>query len=109
MKQKLKLLAVLVLVCAAGRTVMSETTVPVDSAGRERLSMDFGWRFSLGHVSELARDFDYLGGDPYGNAKTGDLAGPPHPKFDDSTWEAVDVPHDWAVAVGLSLGASAAA
>ena len=67
---------------------------------RERLRMDFGWRFSLGHVSDLAKDFDYFGGNPYGDAKTGDLAGPPHLRFDDSGWEVVDVPHDWGVTVG---------
>ena len=71
------------------------------SASRERFRMDFGWKFSLGHVSDVVRDFDYMGGDPYGNAKTGDLAGPPHRRFDDSGWETVDVPHDWGVAVGV--------
>ena len=28
-------------------------------AGRERLLLDFGWRFHLGHASDAAQDFDF--------------------------------------------------
>jgi beta-galactosidase len=45
------------------------------------------------------RDFGFgklLRSGPY--AKSGDSGGPTGIRFDDSKWEAVQVPHDWAVA-----------
>ena len=105
MKQRVKLLTVLVIFLAAGCAIVPDRTIAADSANRQRLSMDFGWKFSLGHANDMAKDFDYMGGDPYGNAKTGDIAGPPHPDFDDSVWKVVDVPHDWGVSVGFDKDA----
>ena len=105
MKQKVKLLMVLVVVLAVGCAVTPERVLATGAAERERLSMDFGWKFSLGHACDMTKDFDYWGGDPSGNAKTGDIAGPPHPRFDDSDWEVVDVPHDWCVGVGYDKSA----
>ena len=67
---------------------------------RERLSLDFGWRFALGHVCDPMRDFGFgklAGVGTY--AKSGDAGGPTGIGFDDSKWEAVQVPHDWAVAL----------
>jgi len=105
MKQRVKLLILLMFFLAAGGAIVPEETIAADSVKRERLSMDFDWRFSLGNTCDMAKDFDYWGGDPAGNAKTGDIAGPPHPSFDDSSWQAVDVPHDWAVGVGFDKSA----
>jgi beta-galactosidase len=62
---------------------------------RERLLLDFGWRFHLGHADDPARDFGYGRGDDY--MKTGDFFQPSHPDFKDSEWRAIDLPHDWAV------------
>lgn len=45
-----------------------------DAFARQRLSMDHGWRFT-----------------------TGDPAGAEAPRFDDSGWRTVDVPHDWSI------------
>ncbi len=67
---------------------------------RERLSLDLGWRFALGHACDPMRDFGFgklAGVGTY--AKTGDAGGPTGVSFDDSKWEAVQVPHDWAVAL----------
>jgi len=44
------------------------------SAQRQRLSMDPGWRFTLG-----------------------DAAGAERPGFDDRTWRRLDLPHDWSI------------
>jgi beta-galactosidase len=41
---------------------------------RESLSMDFGWRFSLGDEEKAAES-----------------------DFDDSLWRSVDLPHDWGI------------
>ena len=67
---------------------------------RERQSLDFGWRFALGHACDPMRDFGFgklAGTGTY--AKSGDAGGATAIHFDDSKWEAVQVPHDWAVAL----------
>ncbi|MGD0460911.1 MAG: glycoside hydrolase family 2 TIM barrel-domain containing protein [Tepidisphaeraceae bacterium] len=51
---------------------------------RQRLSMDFGWKFTLG-----------------------DPAGAQAVKFDESGWQAVDLPHDWSIAGSFDESAPA--
>ncbi len=65
-------------------------------APREHLLLDFGWRFHLGNAGDPAKDFGFgANGETF--AKTGTLAAPGKPEFDDSSWTKVDLPHDWAV------------
>ncbi len=67
-------------------------------AGRERLLMDPGWRFHLGNADDPRQDFGFGRGEEF--AKTGAFMLPvSKPDFDDSAWEAVDLPHDWVVAL----------
>lgn len=68
-----------------------EATQPL----RERMLMDFGWRFALGHASDIKRDFDFWLGKPF--AKQAEGRGAVHPDFDDSDWREIRLPHDWAV------------
>jgi len=65
------------------------------SSPRERLLMDFGWRFHLGHACDSAQDFGFDGDGIF--SKTGDLLESLQEKFDESKWRPVDLPHDWAV------------
>ena|ERR1017187_2464788 len=66
---------------------------PAIAAARERLLLDFGWRFHLGHASDPAKDFDFRGN--FSNAYN---LGPfSNLLFDDSDWKPVDLPHDWAI------------
>ena len=66
-----------------------------ESSPRERLLLDFGWRFHLGHASDPSKDFDF--GRDREFQKTGDFFKPSRADFDDSGWQAIDLPHDWAV------------
>ena len=67
---------------------------------RERQSLDFGWRFALGHACDPARDFGFGKLNGTGTyAKSGDAGGATGIRFDDSKWDEVQVPHDWAVAL----------
>ena len=71
-----------------------------DQAGspRERLLLDHGWRFALGNANDPDKDFGF--GKLRGSgtfAKAGDVGGPAAPRFDDSAWRKLDLPHDWAV------------
>ncbi|TAM79538.1 MAG: DUF4982 domain-containing protein [Acidobacteria bacterium] len=69
---------------------------PSTGSPRERLLLDFGWRFHLGHASDPSKDFDY--GRDRGYQKTGDFFfKPSRHDFDDTGWDAIDLPHDWAV------------
>ena len=65
---------------------------------RERLLLDFGWRFALGNACDPDKDFGF--GKLRGTgtfAKAGSAGGPAAPRFDDSAWRKIDLPHDWAV------------
>ncbi len=65
-------------------------------AGRERLLLDFGWRFHFGHANDPAKDFGF--GAQTGNfQKTGNFMPAGSMAFDDGDWRPVDLPHDWAV------------
>jgi beta-galactosidase len=61
------------LLAAAGLLALNALARAAD-VPRERLTMDFGWKFMLG-----------------------DPAGAQAPVFDDSGWQAVDLPHDWSI------------
>lgn len=94
---------------AAARALVSRTSAeapraldpPRQSAeasqvsSRERLLLDFGWRFHLGHADDPAQDFGFGRRSEF--AKSGELFRPSRPDFDDSEWRAIDLPHDWAV------------
>src|SRR5690349_16901657 len=63
------------------------------SAGRERLLLDFGWRFHFGRADDPAKDFGFTGN----FQKTGNFVPPGAMAFDDSQWHELDLPHDWAI------------
>jgi beta-galactosidase len=68
----------------------------------ERLLFDFGWKFRFGHAYDAARDLNFgKGRGDYASAegdfaKTGNFAFA-KANFDDSTWCALNLPHDWSV------------
>ena len=64
---------------------------------RERLLMDFGWRFAFGHSFNPKKDFNYTAGYFSYFAKAGFGDGPASKIFDDRAWRVLDLPHDWAV------------
>ncbi|MFC1738867.1 beta-galactosidase GalA [Planctomycetota bacterium] len=75
----------------------------IPKSPRQRLSMDFGWRFNLGHTSDIKLDFGYGGSRTF--AKTGSSYNSDTAlgiNFDDSGWRKVDLPHDWAVELDFS-------
>src|SRR5258707_6547277 len=69
---------------------------PISS--RERLLLDFDWRFRLGHANDPAKDFG-LGARrrELQFAKSGNFLPVTRANFDDRGWRNVDLPHDWAV------------
>jgi beta-galactosidase len=92
---------------AVKKNPSAESSSPVDptpeekdlsSSPRERLLLDFGWRFHLGNADDPAKDFGFGATEVEATfAKSGDLPEVTQLDFDDSAWRAVDLPHDWAV------------
>ncbi|HEY3915113.1 MAG TPA: beta-galactosidase GalA [Verrucomicrobiae bacterium] len=58
-----------------------------DTPPRERLLMDFGWKFHLGDDWGVAERLD----------KAGTSVGPAASGFGDSGWRTVNLPHDWVL------------
>ncbi|HLP26701.1 MAG TPA: beta-galactosidase GalA, partial [Acidobacteriota bacterium] len=72
------------------------------AASRERVNFDAGWRFALGHATDVKRDFDHATGQFSHFAKAGFGAGASAPEFKDADWRQLDLPHDWAVELPFS-------
>lgn len=71
----------------------------VAPAPRRRVPLDLGWKFHLGHASDLVRDFNFgLHQRTFAKAgaQTADAA---RADFDETSWASLQVPHDWAVAL----------
>ena len=62
---------------------------------REKLSMDRNWKFHFGDASDTKNDFDYNLN--YNLSKAAAGGGCISPKFNDTAWRSLDLPHDWAV------------
>jgi beta-galactosidase len=73
---------------------------------RERLLMDEGWRFALGHACDAEKDFSYNTGYFSCFTKTGYGDGPASADFDDRAWRIIDLPHDWVVELPFDRTAS---
>src|SRR5690606_25674898 len=63
---------------------------------RKRISLDKDWKFAFGHAANPEKDFNYSlrtifskSGGAYGTAID--------PRYADSSWRNLDLPHDWAV------------
>src|SRR5450756_2034649 len=96
------LVSAVVLFLAATLSVSAadQPSKPADaSTPRERLLLDFGWRFAFGHATDVAKDFDHATGAFSYFTKTGSGSGASGSDFDDRGWRTLNLPHDWAVEV----------
>lgn len=75
-------------------------------SSREKLLMDFGWRFAFGHPSDSKKDFNFSTSYFSYLAKAGYADGAAAPGFDDRAWRKLSLPHDWAVEQPFSANAS---
>jgi beta-galactosidase len=74
----------LLLPIAAAILIVCADYAPAADLPRQRLTMDFGWKFMLGDPVDAQRA-----------------------EFNDSVWQAVDLPHDWSVAGAVDENAPA--
>jgi beta-galactosidase len=64
---------------------------------RQRLLLDFGWRFHLGHAQDPIKDFGFGAQDAETFAKSDSAGSVSTTDFDDKGWAQIDLPHDWAL------------
>ena len=92
---------------ALALTTLAFTAVSGQSQ-REKVRLDEGWRFALGNAADANQDFG--SGTEYFNyltkANSMHNEGPYSPKFDDSAWQPVRLPHDWAATLPYAREAS---
>jgi beta-galactosidase len=72
------------------------TSFAQQNKGRTRQSFNEGWKFQLGNAADVAKDANYglaVIFSKSGKAENTAIA----PKFNDSAWRRVQLPHDWAV------------
>ncbi len=74
------------------------------------LLLDADWRFAQGHLDDPVRDFNFGRLEKHGVfAKADKLLAVADIAFDDSTWQPVQLPHDWAVALPFTKDFSTSA
>jgi beta-galactosidase len=66
------------------------------AAQRQRINFDDNWKFHFGHAANPEKDFNYSIATIF--AKSGGAARTAvDPRFVDTTWRSLNLPHDWAV------------
>jgi len=79
-----------------GGASIARATDPMAEAGpRQRILLDHGWRFHLGHAADPDHDFGF-GADQRTFAKAGVTSPATLAGFDDKGWAEISIPHDWA-------------
>lgn len=63
---------------------------------RKKISLDEDWRFHYGYAADASKDFNYKISNIFSKTKKAENTAI-EPKFDDSNWRKLNVPHDWAV------------
>jgi beta-galactosidase len=63
---------------------------------RKKINFDEDWKFHLGHAADPTKDFNFRIATIF--SKTGGASGTAiDPRFKDSAWRSLNLPHDWAV------------
>ncbi|MEO6253153.1 MAG: beta-galactosidase GalA [Ferruginibacter sp.] len=71
-------------------------SLTVKAQQRQKINFDDNWKFALGNANDPAKDFNYSIATIF--SKTGAAQKTAiDPKFNDSGWRKLSVPHDWAV------------
>jgi beta-galactosidase len=78
---------VLVALLASGLNSRADSVTPPPASPREKLLLDFNWKFHLGDDWPDALHLD----------KAGASSGPAAEKFNDDAWRTLNLPHDWAI------------
>ncbi|MBA4134673.1 MAG: glycoside hydrolase family 2 [Flavobacterium sp.] len=66
------------------------------TSAQQRISLDDDWRFHFGHAANPDKDFDYGNKLLFHKSNVFETT-VVNPKFIDTTWRKINVPHDWVV------------
>ncbi|MFZ1305047.1 MAG: sugar-binding domain-containing protein, partial [Ferruginibacter sp.] len=70
--------------------------VDAEAQQRKKTNFDDDWKFTFGHANDPAKDYNYSIANIF--SKTGAAQKTAiDPKFNDSSWRKLSLPHDWAV------------
>ena len=70
------------------------------SSPRKHISLDDDWRFHFGHAADPTKDFNYSIATIF--SKSGGAARTAiDPKFNDSSWRKLNIPHDWGCRIAI--------
>ena len=73
-------------------------TVNSQLSSRKKINFDENWKFHFGHAANPEKDFNYSIATIF--SKSGGAARTAiDPRFNDSSWTSVNLPHDWVVAL----------
>lgn len=70
----------------------------INIVAQEKTSLDEGWKFHFGNAAHPDKDFDYSRVSLLHKSNVFATT-VINPKFEDTSWTVVNVPHDWAVAL----------
>jgi len=72
------------------------TVISAPIVAQKKTSLDEGWKFHFGNAANPDKDFNYSTATIF--SKSGAAVNTAiDPKFVDTTWTSINVPHDWAV------------
>ena len=78
--------------------LMFSTSTQSQEVFNQKINLDEGWSFAFGNASDPTKDFNYSVETIF--AKNGGVSGTAiDPKFNDSLWQKINLPHDWAVSL----------
>ncbi len=77
-------------------TYLAFAFTSIAQSPRQRINIDADWKFAFGHAANPEKDFNYSIRTIF--SKSGGAAGTAiDPRFKDSGWRTLTLPHDWAV------------
>ena len=84
-----------ILICLLSFHLFASTGY-AQSGLRKRTCIDEHWKFHFGHAANPEKDFNYSVGNIFSKSGNGSKTAI-DPRFDDTAWRKLNLPHDWAV------------
>jgi beta-galactosidase len=76
--------------------VFTSFSIQAQTNDRKKINIDENWKFHFGNAADPGKDFNYGTANIF--SKSGGAQGTAiDPKFNDSAWKTLNLPHDWAV------------
>ncbi|MFV0593998.1 MAG: beta-galactosidase GalA [Draconibacterium sp.] len=98
MKSKIQISVLLILFIGCVELVSGQSF-------RQQILFDANWKFTFGHATDPTKDFYYRVYNDYSKTKSKGINFS-STNFNDSSWQHVNLPHDWAVGLPFSEKAS---